>query len=97
MYTLRKIIDGIQSNQSIGEEYQFIDREVNYSEFQKTYKVLFEKEHVADLDESSDNFSANCYGFIICNGGSKIIPLYKKQWNYIMTESGNTFSNLTYK
>ena len=97
MYTLRKVIDNIQSNQSLGSQYQVIDIETNYEEFCKAYKLLFRENHVADLEETSSNFSKNCYAIILTKEGSELIPLYKKQYNYIMTESGKTFSNLTYK
>jgi hypothetical protein len=97
MYTLRKVIDNIQSNQALGNEYHFIDRESNYDEFSRTYLIHYDKGHVADLDKTADNFSTNCYAFIVNNGFSNIIPLYKEQQNYIMTENGKTFSNLTYK
>ena len=97
MFTLRKVIDNIQSNQKLGDDYQVVERETNYDEFCKAYEKFFEKNHVADLDDSSDNYSQNCYAFILHYGGSKITPLYKKQYNYIMSENGKTFSNLTYK
>ncbi len=97
MYTLRKVIDNIQSNQELGSEYHFIDRESNFDEFCRTYKIHYETAHVPDSDEASDNFSRNCYAFILNNGGSNIIPLYKNQKNYIMSENGKTFSNLTHR
>lgn len=97
MYTLRNITDNLEFNTNLGESYSLVERELNYDEFCKTFKVVFDKPHVADLDTESCNFSKNTYAFVICKGGSEIIPLYKKQSNYIMTESGKTFSNLTYK
>ena len=97
MYTLRKVIGNDQWNKSIGDEYSFIDRETNYEEFCKAFEKSFTRKHVADLDSESDEFTKNCYAFIVCKGGSEMIPLYKNQYNYIMSESGNTFSNLTLK
>ena len=97
MFTLRKVIDGIQSNQEIGEDYQVIERFTNYEEFCKAFETAFERKHVADLDDTSDNYTKNCYILLTVKGGSQIIPLYLNQQNYIMSDNGKTFSNLTYK
>lgn len=97
MYTLRTIKDNIQTNECLGKDYKVIERHSNYEEFQKVYLRFHDKNHVADLDTESDNFSKENYIFIIHNKGSEIIPLYKDRKNYIMTENGKTFSNLSYK
>lgn len=86
MYTLRKVVDNVQSNQNLGIQYQVIEKETNKKEFKKAKEFFFGEE-----EENS------CYAIIVCNGGSELIPLYKNQSNYIMTESGKTFSNLTFK
>ena len=97
-FILRKVLnDSTQTNIVLGNQYQLVDREVNYDEFSRVFEHEFEKFHVADLDPTSDNFSKDCYAFVVCEEGSKLIPLYKKQFNYIMTDSGKTFCNLTYK
>jgi len=97
MYTLRTIQDDIQTNECLGNNYQLIERNSNYDEFQKAFFSFHEKNHVADLDTESDHFSKQTYAFVIFKNGSEIIPLYKNQSNYIMTDSGKTFSNLTFK
>lgn len=97
MYTLRKISDNIQSNIEVGTNYSVINSETNYEEFSKTFEACFNEKHVADLDEKSDEITKNCYAFVVGSGGTIILPLYRKQENYIMTESGKTFSNLTHK
>lgn len=97
MYTLRTIVKNVQLNKSLGEDYAVIERETNYEEFAKTFKTCFQTEHVADDDKESTRFTQNCYAFIVHNEGSAIIPLYKNQSVYVMTESGKTFSNLSYK
>ena len=94
MYTLRKVIDNIQSNQELGSNYQVVDRETNYQEFCKAFEALFKEKHT---DYEDNQFSKNCYIILTYNDGSSLVPLYKNQSNYIMTESGKTFSNLTYK
>jgi len=97
MYTLRTVKDNIQTNECLGKDYQVIERDSNYNEFQKAYLNFHNKQHVADLDAESDNFSQQTYAFIIHNRGSEIIPLYKDRKNYIVSENGKTFSNLTFK
>jgi len=97
MYTLRKQIGNKEHNQFLGNEYSVVKRYTDYDEFQKAFKASFKMNHVADNDENSDEFTKNCYAIIICKGGSETIPLYIGQYNFIMSESGKTFSNLTFK
>jgi len=97
-FILRKVLnDNTQTNIVLGDQYQLIERDSNYDEFSKAFEADFGKFHVADLDPTSDNFAQNCYAFLIIYGGDKLIPLYKKQFNYIMTDSGKTFANLSYR
>ena len=91
-----KDFHGVESNQVLGDQYQYINRETNPEEFRKAFQIVFGKPHVADLDEKSDNYTKNCYGFISTQDGYHR-PLYKNQHNWIMTDSGNTFANVTYK
>lgn len=96
MFTLRTITpDGLQSNQFLGKRYIYVDRDIQYEEFCRNYKVVFGIKHVADLDKTSDNFSKNCYGIVVTNDGSELTPLYKGNQNYIMSPNGQTFANLT--
>lgn len=97
MYTLRTIQNNIQTNECLGKSYHLIERHTNYDEFCKAFEIFHSKKHVADLDNESDEFSKQTYAFIIFNNGSDLIPLYKNRRNYIMNESGKTFSNLTFK
>jgi len=96
MFALRTIIEKRQYNKALGHEYQIIERDVEYEDFCDFFKETFGYNHVADLDGNSDNYTKNCYAFVITQD-FKPVPLYKLQKNYIMTESGKTFSNLTYK
>lgn len=97
-FILRKVLnDNTQTNIVLGDQYQLIERDSNYDQFAEAFEKNFEKMHVADLDPTSDNFTENCYAFLIINEGSKFIPLYKRQWNYIMTDSDKTFANLSYR
>jgi len=96
MFILRRIsADGVEMNHAVGENYTYIHRTFNPLDFQATFKLYFEKNHVADLDPSSDDDTTQVYAFI-CNG-KFLQPLYKRQKNFMMTDSGNTFANLTDK
>jgi hypothetical protein len=97
MFTLRIIIDEIQTNESLGDNYTLVHREYNYEEFCRLYKTVFGTDHVADTDPQSDNYTKSCYAFLSMEGLGKIRPLYKKQLYFVMTDSGKTFDNLTYK
>jgi len=96
MFALRTIIGNRQYNKALGHEYQIIERDVEYDAFCDFFEETFGYSHVADLDDNADNYTKDCYAFVITQG-FKPIPLYKKQLNYVMTESGKTFSNLTRK
>lgn len=98
MYTLRTFNDaGVESNRTIGDNYQVINREINYEEFRKAYELFWKKPHVADLEDESDQHTKQTFSFLVIKHGSELIPLYKGEIYYIMTESGKTFSNLTFK
>lgn len=95
MYTLRTITDNnIQQNESIGDKYSWVDKLSNYTEFQKLFLEAFNENHVADLDPTSTTLTKECEGFLLYKG--EILPLFSKNRYYIMTESGKTFSNLSY-
>lgn len=96
MFALRKIIGNTQTNYSLGIQYQVIEKSVDYDAFKATFLHCFGYEHVADLDNKSDNYTKNCYAFLTTPDFDPI-PLYLNQKNYVMTESGKTFANLTYK
>jgi len=96
MFALRTIIDNRQYNKVLGHEYQVIEREVEYDAFCDFFRESFGYHHMADGDVLADNYTKACYAFVVTQG-FKPIPLYKEQPNYVMTESGQTFSNLTYK
>ena len=96
MFILRIISDkGVERNHSIGGDYSVIHREYNADQFREAFLGYFNKNHVADLDEEADEHTKGCYAFV--EFGSVLIPLYKDCKNYIMTGTGQTFDNLTYK
>lgn len=96
MFILRKIIERSETNYELGIQYSIVHRFEEQELFQETFDKVYGYKHVADLDVMADNYTRNCYAFIITNDYQPI-PLYFNQKNYIMTENGKTFSNLSYK
>jgi hypothetical protein len=97
MYTLRTVTKrNKQINTIIGNTYSVVDRDSNYEEFSDIFKEVFQSNHVADLDSEATEYTKNCYGFIQTTL-EVTIPLYKDSTYYIMSETGKTFSKLTYK
>jgi len=96
MYALRTFTENSEVNNWLGDQYEIIRREECYERFSELFKDYFEKDHLADLSPSSDEESQRTYAFII-NSKNEPIPIYKEQKNYIVTESGKTYSNITYK
>lgn len=82
MFTLRKITnDGLEMNFSLGDSYTLVIKERSPKEFE---------------DKMKDHpFYDKTYAFIYWK--DEILPLYKNQKNYIVSENGTTYSNLTYK
>lgn len=88
MYTLRKITEARrQYNFALGENYQVLDKYDSPEQFKEQMQsyqgIKYEPEWVI-------------YAFVLdqkCN----VHPLFEKERNYIMTENGNTFSNLSIK
>lgn len=88
MYTLRKITgEGVQMNFNLGNSYSVVTLEANEEQFKKEYELFWNEKH----SEKSET-----YAFVSYEGGN-VLPLYKNQFNYIMTDSGKTFSNLSLK
>lgn len=95
-FILRRVSGkNVQMNQIIGDGYTLIDRQINPNEFRDMFKNVFNEEHVADLDKASNDNTKRCYAFV-CNDSFQQ-PLYMSQYNYIMTDGGKTFANLSYK
>jgi len=86
MFILRRITsEGFESNQCLGEVYDLISSIGNESKFKETQDLM-------KFTEIQEIFS-----FIVFKNGSEILPLYKKSSYYIMTETGKTFANLTFR
>lgn len=84
MFILRKITgNGGELNFALGDSYSLILKESNPKEFKE---VLYVNGHKAFVDD--------IYGFI-GYGDSKFHMLFINHLNYIMTENGKTFKNIT--
>lgn len=82
MFALRKITsDGLEMNFNLGDSYTLVTKDRSQKEFE---------------DKMKDRpFYDKTYAFIYWK--DDILPLYKNQYNYIVSENGTTYSNLTYK
>lgn len=95
MYTLRTINPrGEQFNELIGDKYSFISRNTSYDMFTKIFQDYYDIPHVSDGCKTSSEYTRNCHGFIIIKGDPS--PILIDHSYYIMTDSGKTFSNLSY-
>lgn len=95
MFILRRYTsEHNEVNESLGDSYNLVKKEINPEEFNRTYKIW------AGVGEDliEDNLVTDgIYMFIIYKDGREIIPLHKASTYYIMTENGKTFSNITYR
>jgi len=87
MYTLRTVFQtGIERNNFLGKNYEVIKKE-NKEEYDYYFNDLFPN------PEKNDT---KCV-FALLITDQITIPLYDVHYYYIMGETGNTFSNLTFK
>ena len=94
MYTLRTIKkEQGQQNVNLGNSYSVADRDLNSEEFISIYNNIYpEKDKY-----TKENINADIYAIITSNEFGARHFLYKGDFNYIVTETGSTFSNLTFK
>ena len=83
MFFLRKIFnDGGEANFAIGDSYTLVLKERDPERFEESFR----------------RFGIDCdpdiYGILSYGNGTTLF-LYKGQRNYIMTENGTTFDNLS--
>ena len=94
MFTLRSVFEsGEVYHEYLGNEYSFIGRNEAYDFFSDVFKDFFDKPHVADMDEKSDDTTRNCYGFV-CNNNGLRIPVYSTNRYYVMSSNGQTFQRI---
>jgi hypothetical protein len=85
MFILRKITgNGGELNFALGDSYSLTLKDANPKEFKEILSV-----------GGHDAFEDDLYGFITY-GDRKHQMLFKKQFNYIMTDTGKTFTNVTH-
>ena len=89
MFILRRIVpDGNEINTCIGNTYNYIRKEENKDEYEKTLNYWLKGLKREDND---------IYGFLVYNSGADIMPLYQRSVYFIMTSNGQTFANITKK
>lgn len=87
MYTLRQINKkGVQANTNLGDHYHVVHR--GQEDFERSNYVQKNKELLE-----------KCFAIVIYAKGDyqEVWPLYEDFSYYIMTDTGKTFDNLTFK
>jgi len=79
----------LETNLIIGDSYKLVTKADNPNDF-NTFASQFFIEPSSQLDLHREN----TYAFIIYNHGAGIRPLYRGQDNFIMTDTGKTFSRI---
>lgn len=81
MYTLRRISsEGVEMNHYLGKIYTVVDSKKSPEIFKRDVEMFTDKEGIFAIVSNED--------------GSFIQPLFKRQKNYIMTDSGKTLDCL---
>ncbi len=85
MFALRKVTeDGVETNIALGDGYTIVNRETSPSDFERAMGA-------AGFDAAD-----GIYAIVLTYRGVSI-PLYDTHGNYIVTENGATYCNLSYK
>lgn len=83
MFILRKINrNGLEENFALGDSYSLILKDTNPKHFEDVLPI-----------NGHDRFKDEIYGFIAYD--VKYLMLFTEDHNYIMTENGKTFKNIT--
>lgn len=77
-------------NKVIGSNYRIVKKEISLEEF----KIKFKDHFQCDFKENDPD--SKCYAFLIYEDGKETIALFSDRRNFIMNDSGKTFSNITY-
>jgi len=98
MYTLRRISkNDVEINFNLGNSYIVVKRESERSgsEFNKALASYYKKKVGDTFNEKDKEEAMRIHSFVYNDGSSELYPLWNEDKYYIMTENGNTFSNLT--
>ena len=99
MFILRHVSEnGSVTNTILGNNYQFIPYCGQKETFMKTYKNYYE--NLPQQKEDENKVDSRCFGevyaFLISE--KTILPLFINECSdYIMTDSGKTFENISFK
>ncbi len=85
MFILRRITsEDIEINWCIGDKYTLVLKEKNLDEFSRTAKLM-----------KWEPAPTEVYGFLSCDGGIEVIPLYENSHYFIMASDGRTVANIS--
>ena len=91
MFVLREVFpDGTESNRYLGDHYTVTAKSLRPIEFDECVKDVYDVDDFESMDPKP-----NIYGFIRTWDIESAFPLYKGNKNYIVTENGNTYDNVS--
>lgn len=86
MYTLRQMrSNGSEDNSALGQHYTVYHVDKSPEQFKMAFKDVF-----------GEDYSEEKKCFALVYAGKDKYPIYLGDVNYIVTESGKTFSNISY-
>lgn len=93
MFTLRKVFpDDTELNIYLGDMYMVVRASLSPEQYGRLYRDLYEKDWVTTPDgDTSEN---DPYAFVC---GEENHGLFKSHYNYIVSDNGRTFENLSFK
>jgi hypothetical protein len=96
-FALRIIAEqNIETNIALGEQFNVLLKQfVSEEKWLDTYRAIFGQSMCTDSD--IHEVPVNIHAFVISEGGKGIFLLKDNEYNYIVTDSGKTFKNLTFK
>ena len=94
MFALRKITEEqTEMNIDLGKSYTIV-HQLSKSEFDRLFNVVYKE--TIETSDSMDlkDMRERVYAFVTTENGFEILPIFRNHKNYIMTESGKTFSKI---
>lgn len=90
MYSLRKVSkDNVDFDTYLGKSFATIRKDHSPVEFEEALESYYGPK------KNNEELIERIYAFIDCN--SILYPLSKNYQNYIVSENGNTYKNLTFR
>lgn len=95
----RKTSEGNESNTCLGESYNYVSKEFNAHEFNRTYQVFCERnpDEILSEETKKEISESTIYAFVVGENGRGVHPLYRPSAYFVMMSNGKTFDNLSFR